>query len=155
MSNQEQKPSFPSYPNQQVKTISYAPMDSIPAMVKNTDNSMLFFQHDPKTNQPTLIAGSNVKLAFSYDKYNRLKKVTNPTHSTALIYNLLGEVEKQTQDEIEINYTQEASTHSRTLSFLDQSITTKIKTQERETLLKYHGSKEIRLHYDYKAMICQ
>jgi RHS repeat-associated protein len=121
---------------------------------------MLFFNHDPKTNQPLLIAGNDVKLEFKYNKHNQLIKLQTIEHNTELSYNLLGEVEQVTQDALEVQYTREPHSYNTTLSFLEQqSITTTHDAINRQTTLTHTSTSSvtplqgrgIELSYDLKA----
>ena len=139
-----------TYPNTQVKTLNYAPTDSLPTRVKNTNNAILFFDHN-SDNQPTLIAGNDVKIMFTYNSYKQLQSLINNSHSVALSYDLLGELQTQTQDSIAVSQIRETHSYNTTLSYLNQSTTTTHYSKDKKTTLQHNTNKPIVLSYDIQA----
>jgi len=152
VSTPEPKPSFLNHPNNTHKAISYAPYSSEPTTLTQPDGETLFFGHDAK-GKLEVISGEGVELKFSYDLYERLKSIKTHVHHTELGYNVLSEVQSQTQDGIEVRKERIPHTYNTTLSFLDQSIQTQHHTEKNQTLIvpNEEQNKEILLSYDLKT----
>jgi len=81
-------------------------------------------------NQPLIISGNHDTLEFEYNTHKQLNLAKTKDSTVELHYDILGKVETQTQDNIEVHYSQDVNTHTNTLSFTKTYIPNK--TQQKE-----------------------